>query len=117
MPNLQEVFDRIKESKREQKIIKDAYRDSLENNGEYVEIVEKIRVLKERKRSLEDDAKADLGSSAAKLDQLKLDILMDNEVLSDLAFNSLVKGERVEVIDEYENKYEPFINVKFKKIK
>lgn len=115
MAQLQEVFDRIKQTKKEQREIKLIYRDALDSSQEYKEIVDELKTFKERKKQIEDDVRRQFSSELAKLDSLKLDIQTDNELLSDLAINQLVKGETVEVQDEAENKYEPVFSVRFKK--
>jgi hypothetical protein len=43
------------------------------------------------------------------------DIAADNLLLSDAAMTMMMKGERVEVQDEYNNVYDPIFQVKFKK--
>jgi hypothetical protein len=47
---------------------------------------------------------------------MKADAETDQEMLSDLALNTLVKGETVQVTDEFENKYEPVFVVKFRRV-
>jgi len=40
----------------------------------------------------------------------------DNQLLSDIAMSQVAKGEKIEISDEYETKYEPIFSVRFKKI-
>jgi predicted nuclease with TOPRIM domain len=115
MAQLQEVFDRIKETKKEQREIKTIYRDALNSSEEYKSVSDELKTLKERKKQIEEDAQRQFSSEFTKLESLKLDIQTDMELLSDLAINQLVKGETVEVQDEAENKYEPVFSVRFKK--
>lgn len=49
------------------------------------------------------------------MDELKQNIADEEMMLSDLAFNSVIKGERLELYDENEAQYEPLVTVKFKK--
>ncbi len=115
MSSLQEVFDRIQKTKKEQKEIKQAYRDALDNNAEFRRISEELKTLKLQKKQIETDAKREFSGEFTKLEDLKIDLDSDQEMLSDLALNQLVKGETVEITDEYEAKYEPVFSVKFKK--
>jgi hypothetical protein len=39
----------------------------------------------------------------------------DKALLSDLALGEYAKGGHIEVVDQYNNKYEPVFNVRFKK--
>jgi len=116
MKNLQEVFVAIKELQKEQKVIKEAYRNVLSNSYPYQELIDELKVLKEKKKKMEQGFQDDMRADFTKLDSIKQDIESSQEILSDLAFNDLVKGEKVEVKDEYDNKYEPRFVVRFKKI-
>ena len=116
MAKLEEVFNRIKESKKEQKEIKLAYRDALATSQAYQNVAEELKVLKEKKKKIEEDMKSQFASEFNKLEGLKLDIAGDNELLSDLALSQLMKGETVKIKDEYENDYEPIFSVRFKKM-
>lgn len=116
MPKLEEIFDRIKKNKKKQSEIRSTYKDTLSNSHEYSEIQEKIKILKEKKKKIEDDVKSDFSNDFSRLEDLKLDVETDKELMNDIAINSLVKGEPIELVDQYDNQYEPIFNVKFKKI-
>lgn len=116
MEKLQEVFNNIEKIKKEQREIKKAYRDALLTSFEYKEVTEKLDSLKEKKRKIEDDIKEDFSSDFTRLEDLKIDLETEKEMLSDIALNKLVKGEKVEVKDKNEQPYEPVFSVKFKKI-
>lgn len=115
MSKLQEVFDRIQKTKKEQKEIKSMFRDSLVNSKSYQEAVEELKVMRDKKKKIEDAIKEDFNSELAKLDNLKADIENDYMLLSDAALTKIMKGEMIEVVDEKDNKYEPVFSVKFKK--
>ncbi len=115
MPDIQEIFSRIQATKKKQKDIRSAYKDALANSGEYQEIAEKTKTLRERKKQIELAIKADFQSEFTKLDDYKIDLESDNAILADAALSKIMKGETVEVTDEYENKYEPVWSIKFKK--
>lgn len=115
MQNLQDIFDRIRATKREQKQIATMYRDALSASHEYRDLLEKLRGFKLRKKQIEDQVKAELGSDLDKLESLKKDVNNDKELLSDVALNKLVAGESVLVEDDDKNPYEPVFSVKFKK--
>ena len=115
MRSLQEVFDQIQMAKREQKEIKEEYRDALSNANEYEEILEKLEELKQRKKQIETAVQAQLGNRFTKLEDLKNDIQADNIMLNDIAISTLMDGKTVEVVDEYNHRYEPVFKVSFKK--
>ncbi|HEX3099664.1 MAG TPA: hypothetical protein VHQ41_01685 [Patescibacteria group bacterium] len=115
MNDLQEVFNRIRETRSKTKEIRKMYKDSLIANQEYQQIVEKLENLKLRKKQIETEIKTDQQADFQKLDAYKMHITNDIELLSDMALNKLVSGETVEVVDEAGDKYEPLFTVKFKK--
>ncbi|MFA5020965.1 MAG: hypothetical protein WC517_02820 [Patescibacteria group bacterium] len=115
MTNLQEVFNRIRENKKEQKKLKDAYRDALNNSPEYQKISDEFKDAKLKKQQIEADFKSQFSSEFTRLDDLKIDLDSDSEMMSDIALTSLMKGETVKVKDENEVEYDPFFSVRFKK--
>jgi hypothetical protein len=115
MQNIQDVFNRIQETKKEQRHIRAVYKDLLESSTEYRELLEKIQVLKERKKQLETEARAELGKDADRIEVLKRDVKQDQEMLSDIALSTLMQGQTIQVIDQDNNEYEPLFTVKFKK--
>lgn len=114
MASLQEVFQRIQALKQEQKTIKQSYKEALQNSKEYVDLAEELKTLRARKKQIELDVKSEFSAEFTKLDDLKIDLETDQEMLSDLALNQLMKGETVEIVDE-DVRYEPVFNVRFRK--
>ena len=51
MQDIQEIFNRMQEIKKQQKDIRSAYKESLETSLEYKEIGDKIKTLRERKKT------------------------------------------------------------------
>lgn len=115
MQDIQEIFVRIQKVKKEQKELRAIYRDALLASQEHVELVEKLKTLRERKKQIEELVKSDFSSEFTKLDDMKIDLESDMVMLSDIAMTKLMKGESVEVKDEYDNAYEPIFSVRFKK--
>ena len=115
MQNIQEVFNKIREMKKEQKDLRDMYKDALVQADKYEEIVEEIKVLREKKKEIETRIQGQLGRSYEKLEDLKLETETYKEMLSDVAISTLMNGETVAVKDEFNNAYEPIWKVNFKK--
>ncbi|MFA5211665.1 MAG: hypothetical protein WC414_04210 [Patescibacteria group bacterium] len=116
MQDIQEIFNRVQDSKRKQKEIRKIYKDALDNVGEYREAVEKMKSLRETKKRIETTIREQFASEMTKFEDLKIDIESDNQLLSDIALAKVSKGEVIEIKDQDENEYEPIFNVKFKKI-
>jgi predicted nuclease with TOPRIM domain len=114
--NLQEIFNLIEENKHEQKTVKAIYREAFEKSTSYKEVVEKINALKEEKKKIENAIKDEFRSELNKLDAIKTELESTILIMSDLAINEMVKGNVIEIVDKYANKYEPLFTVRFKKI-
>jgi predicted transcriptional regulator len=115
MVDIQEIFNRMSETKKKQKDIKKLYQDALKTSLEYQDILTKIKTLQEKKKQIEASTKEQFASEFNQLDQYKEDIESDTVLMSDAALSMMIKGERVEVQDEYNNPYDPIFSVKFKK--
>ncbi|MCK5044354.1 hypothetical protein KAR26_01315 [Candidatus Parcubacteria bacterium] len=115
MAQVQEIYDRIKNTKKEQQKIMEVYRDSLANSYKHQNVVEDLKALKEKKKQIEGSIQEDLKTEFVKLDKLKKSVEEDTQLLSDTALTDLIKGKEVEIFDENENQYVPIFSVKFKK--
>ena len=116
MSNIQEVFDRIQKTKKEQKELKAMYRDALNNSSAYQRSQEELKKLKEEKKKYEDGIKKEFSSEFDKLDILKNELMNDSQLLSDMVITQVSKGQNIDIKDEYEVKYEPIFAVRFKKV-
>ena len=114
--NLQEVFKRIQENKKEASEIKKTYRNALSINGAYQEALEELEALKIKKKQIEAGVQSDFKEEFDKLEGLKLNISGDTQMLSDIALTQLTSGQSVTLIDENKTEYEPIFTVKFKKM-
>ncbi len=115
MQDLQQVFARVQLAKKQKKDLETSFKDALKNSLEYQELDEKMKTQRERKKQIETTIKDQFSGELTKIDDLKIDIASDMEMISDMAMSQLVKGETVEVTDEYGTKYEPVFKVNFKK--
>lgn len=115
MIDIQEIFNRIEKTKKERKDIRSAYKEALDSSEEYKEIKEKMNTLKMRKKQIEASIKESFSGELTKLDDLKIDLESDAAMLSDMALSKFIKGETVEVTDQYNNTYQPLFIVRFKK--
>lgn len=113
--DIQEVFNKIREMKKEQKNLREMYKDALVQADKYEEITEEIKVLREKKKEIEARVQSQLGRSYEKLEDLKVEVDSQKEMLNDIAISTLMKGETVVAKDEFDNVYEPVWKVNFKK--
>ena len=115
MQNIQEIFARIQKNKKKMKDLKSSYSEALRTVQEYVEMMEKLKTLREKKKQIENTIRQDFHNEFQQIEDLKIDLESDQELLNDLAMTQIMKGETVAVTDEYEQSYEPVFKVNFKK--
>lgn len=113
---IKEVYNRVQDNKKLLKELKKSARDVLETHQPYMELNDVIKQKRKELKALEAQL---LISNMVDLDQmnnLKIDVKTDEDMLKDLALTLLMKNEQVELIDKYENKYIPELRVAFKKV-
>lgn len=116
MQDLKEVFDRMQQKKKERKELVRMFQDELKHNDEYQKILEDIKTLREKKKSIENQAKANALSDAQQLEDLTEEIKGTTELLADVAMTMLMNRETVEIVDEANDvRYAPVFSVRFKK--
>lgn len=114
MSQLNEIYQRILVNKKRQKEIRQMLTDELSHNPRYKEISEEMATLREEKKGIEQQVRAQ-SSDAQELEELKIEIDTDQELLADVALNMFMKEETVEIIDEYDQTWHPVFKVAFKK--
>ncbi|HBK35005.1 hypothetical protein A2239_02500 [Candidatus Uhrbacteria bacterium RIFOXYA2_FULL_40_9] len=115
LTRLQQTHKEIREMKKERKDIKTAWKDELQHNSRYQELLEELQTLKEEKKQIENHVREQTPGEISKVEDLTHEIKANEELMSDLAFNLLMKDEVVELTDEYNNRYVPQFMVRFKK--
>jgi len=115
MPNLEEVYLRLQQNKKERREINKMLKDDLRNTPRYKEISDEMKVLREEKKGIENEVKAENQSEADKLDELKLDIQTDTELLADIALNMYTNNQEVQIVDQFDQKWYPQFKVTFKR--
>jgi hypothetical protein len=117
MQELKDVHTRIRAKKEEKKKINEIYRDALAASKPYQDLLDSVRDLRAKKLQLENEIRTGFMQEIEKMERLALDIKGDMEILSDMALTMVMKGETVEITDEYDVKYEPVFKISFKKAK
>lgn len=115
MKDIEEVFGRIKKTKKDQKEIRAMYKDALANNQEYQRIKEKLEKLRNEKKAIEEVTQEQMGRDWNDYETMKEDLKYDNELLSSLAVEYLMNGKPLALKDN-EVDYEPIISVRFKRL-
>ncbi|OGH67486.1 MAG: hypothetical protein A3J66_03575 [Candidatus Magasanikbacteria bacterium RIFCSPHIGHO2_02_FULL_47_14] len=115
MQDLQAVFLRIQENKRKLKDLRGTYKEALNGVEEYKRLQEELETMREKKKGIEQVTREQFSHECTQMEDLKIDIASDEELMSDIAMTELMSGKTIEVKDKDEQEYEPVINVKFKK--
>jgi len=115
MEKLQTVFSRIQKRRKELKEIKKIYKEGLDGDKRYSNIVQDINDLRAKKKQIELEIQEHLGETYMKLEELRDDIATDQQMMSDIAMNMLMDGKTVEATDEFNNHYEPEFRVMLRK--
>lgn len=116
MQDLQSIFNRLQEAKKKQKEIKSAYKEALQGSSSYQDVVEQMKTLHAKKKDIEESTRQDFHHEFTKLEDLKIDIESDTEMLTDIAITQMMKGESIAIKDQDGKDYEPVFKVNFKKI-
>lgn len=114
MPQLDEIYKRIQENKNRQKEIRKMMKDELAHQARYQELLEEMKTLREEKKGIEQNVRAQ-SADFEELEDLKIEIQTDQELLADVALNMYMKEETVEIVDEYDQTWHPVFKVQFKK--
>lgn len=115
MQDLQEIFNRIQEIKKDIGAIRAAYKDMLSATGDYEDIKHKLDGYRLRKKQIENSVKEQMAKEFDDMERLKFDLVSDQMLLSDLALSKYLKGQSIEITDAKNAKYDPVFSVKFKK--
>ncbi|MBT6254373.1 hypothetical protein HOI83_04045 [Candidatus Uhrbacteria bacterium] len=115
MSRLQETYNELQVAKHELRDLNKMLKDELASSAKYQELVAESKVLREQKKSIENDIKSNALKDAQRMDDLKLEIASLNELLSDLSLNMYIAKETVEIMDEANQRWVPSFKVAFKK--
>lgn len=115
MPSIEEVYKRLETNKKQLRDIRKMMKDELEHSARYKEIQEEMKALREERKGIQNEVEASNSSEADQMEDLKLEIETDKELLSDLVMNKFMDNENVEIVDEYDNRWVPQFSVKFKR--
>lgn len=115
LKDLQDAYLQLRGKKAEKKALAQSFKDELEHDAGYQEVLEQMKQLREKKKQIENECYARAMQDVARLEELKSDVKSQEILISDIAINLYMQNETVELVDEYNNVYEPSFVVRFKK--
>jgi hypothetical protein len=116
MQSMEEVFGKIQEQKEIRKEISREYKEGLIMKDDYEKLMEEIKVLRDKKKTLENIVQAEMGSRWDELEKAKNEITTFEQMLTDIAMTSLMDGKNINLKDKNNTEYEPSYKITFKKI-
>lgn len=114
MQNPQQIFNQIIETKRKIKQIKSDLKGQYEEISRYKELQEDIKKLRAERKQVTlavDEANPKL---IIELEDLKIDLASDKTMLNDIVVSTVMRGETVELKNQYEQPVLPMFEVLFK---
>lgn len=113
--DLQKLYDDIEQRKDERKMIKASIKDHYDNSVDFKKIKEELDEVKAKKKSYDAGIKDAYGKDFVRIMELSEEIKADEDLLSDLCFQELLKNNKVEIKDSKGNDFVPVIKVVFRK--
>lgn len=115
MQNLQEVFARLGEQKKERKRVKAIIDEALKQSKEWTDLTDEVKGVKQRRKLVEDAILSGYQAEVETLDRLKASIDADQQMLSDIALSMMMNGETVK-LETDAGEWEPKIKITFRQL-
>lgn len=112
---IKELYLEIQEAKKKQKELSAVIKDAFSQTKEYQDLTDEMNRLRARKKQVEQTIRGEYSAEFNDLEDVRADIRDTKTVLSDLMWNELVKNNKVEVVDEHDNRFVPHVTVILKK--
>ena len=109
------MYQEIKDAQQKKKELSAVIKEAYEKNKEYSDISEEMSKFRARKKEIEIAIRHEYASEFNDLDDLRTDIKDTKQVMSDIMWNELMKNNKVEIVDDKENRYVPSVLVTLKK--
>ncbi|MFA5129892.1 MAG: hypothetical protein WC477_03125 [Patescibacteria group bacterium] len=117
MQDIQEVYNRIQEKKKERKRLKLVFKDAFAESPKRKEVVDELNLLREKKKRIEAEIRGEYGQEQMDLENVEREIKEEQMLMDDIALSLAMKGESVTFKDDHDEEYQPIFAVKYKKIK
>jgi len=109
------MYNDLKAAEKKKKGLMTSIKDAHKNYKEFDDIKDEMDKLKVRKKEIDSAVRNEYSSEYNDLDDVKTDIKDTKMMLSDLMWNEIMKNNTVEVVDQYDQKYVPEVNVTLRK--
>ncbi len=117
MQDIQEVYNRIQDKKKERKRLKGMFKDGLDASTPLREVKDQFETIRAKKKRMEQEIRESYAKELQDLEAVELDIKTDQVLMDDIALTKAMKGEPVVFKDAFDAEYEPVLKVKYQKVK
>lgn len=117
MQDIQEVYNRIQDKKKERKRLKGMFKDGIDASTPLREVKEQFETIRAKRKRMETEIKEAYSKELQELEAIEMDIKSDQLLMDDIALTKAMKGEPVVFKDAYDAEYEPVLKVKYQKVR
>jgi len=110
----QEVFTRLEQNKNKLREVNRQIKDHYESNSDYANLVEQGKAVSDKKKQLRTQLNESIEKLLESRDDLKIDVMSDKDLLTDILLVKVAKQEQVTLKDQYQQEVLPLFSVKFK---
>lgn len=115
MKNLQEEWSKLEAIKADLKRAQKEMKTYYEQEEVWPELQEQQKQISTQKKAVKQSVHNRYPDLAVYIEDKKIDLASQREMVNDIAFSQMLKGETVEVQDQYEQIQIPLFTVKFQK--
>lgn len=116
MQNAQAIYNKIQETKKKIKNIKSFLKDQYELVSEYNEIQEQLKTLRIKRKEIMCYVHQQYPEEFTQLEDLKIDLASDKELLNDIVLSKYMKGDNIELENAYQQQVLPLFSVTYKQV-
>lgn len=110
----QEIFLDLGKKRKELKELREQLVGHYRTDSRYAQNEELVRQIKEKQKGIIEELKPGIPDLVEKIDLLKTDIASDKQMFSDMVLTKIMKGESVELKDQYEQPCFPMFSVQMR---
>ncbi len=116
MQNIQEIYNRLEEHKGKAKKIKLMLKEAYDQDEGYCAANEAVKKANIKRKEIKTKINELFPKEVQELEDLNIDIASDKELLNDMILTAVMRGDKVEVTDKFEQQCFPIFQVKFSKV-
>lgn len=113
MQQAQTIFSKLQKNKKKLAELKKQLNDEYKQNTEYLDVDLRVKTEQKKRAAIRKTIDEQFPDMVNEINDLKIDIASDKEMLNDIILSNYLKGESVELFNEYAQAQLPIFEVKF----